>query len=150
MKLPSFAAPNLRRSRNMAAIRSRNTSPELYVRRMVHRAGFRYRLHSRLLPGSPDLSFKATRIAVFVHGCFWHGHACNRGHTPRTNNAYWTAKICRNRTRDELNAARLKDQGSRMGCRNRPRMRDCSRCTDLVAAASAEACQSATGCCICP
>jgi DNA mismatch endonuclease (patch repair protein) len=109
--LPPFNTPDAIRSRNMAAIRSRNTKPELAVRRIVHAAGFRYRLHSKLVPGKPDLVFGRLRLAVFVHGCFWHGHDCSKGHVPRSNTEYWSAKIKRNVERDAATVSRLSEVG---------------------------------------
>ena len=91
----------------MAAIRSRDTKPEMYVRHRVHAAGFRYRLHRRDLPGRPDLVFPRYQFAVFVHGCFWHGHDCDRAQRPRTNTAYWGPKIEGNMLRDQRNAYSL-------------------------------------------
>ena len=91
----------------MAAIRSKDTKPEVYVRRHVHAAGFRFRLHRRGLPGRPDLVFPRHRLAVFVHGCFWHGHDCDRAQRPRTNTQYWGPKIDGNILRDRRNAASL-------------------------------------------
>ena len=85
----------------MSAIRSKDTKPEWYVRRRVHAAGFRYRLHRRDLPGRPDLVFARFRLAVFVHGCFWHSHDCKRARRPRTNTEYWDAKLDRNVIRDQ-------------------------------------------------
>ena len=85
----------------------RDTKPEVYVRRRVHGAGFRFRLHRRDLPGRPDLVFPRHRLAVFVHGCFWHGHDCDRAARPRTNTEYWGPKIDGNVLRDRRNAASL-------------------------------------------
>lgn len=85
----------------MRAVRSRDTGPEMIVRRAAWRAGFRYRLHVRRLPGCPDLVFARRRKVILVHGCFWHGHECRRGaRVPAQNTAYWTAKIDANRRRD--------------------------------------------------
>lgn len=95
----------------MAAIRSKDTKPELYVRRHVHAAGFRFRLHRRDLPGRPDLAFPRYRLAVFVHGCFWHGHDCGRAQMPRTNRAYWGPKIENNMIRDRRNLRSLVQHG---------------------------------------
>lgn len=103
--------PSPERSRNMAAIRSRDTAPELLVRRAVHAAGFRFRLHSRKLPGRPDLVFPRYRVAVFVHGCFWHGHVCKEARRPRSNLSYWTPKIDGNVARDARNVAALRRAG---------------------------------------
>jgi DNA mismatch endonuclease (patch repair protein) len=86
----------------MARVRGRDTKPELLVRRALHQAGYRFRVHARDLPGTPDLAFTRRRTAVFVHGCFWHGHDCARGaREPKTNAEYWRAKIARNRARDK-------------------------------------------------
>lgn len=95
----------------MAAIKGRDTRPELFVRRAVHSAGFRYRLHSPKLAGRPDLVLSRYRVAVFVQGCFWHGHDCSSAHVPRTNTAYWMAKIGRNVNRDAKNVRLLEQQG---------------------------------------
>ncbi len=88
------------RSALMSRIRSKHTKPELIVRRMLHRMGYRYVLHDRRLPGTPDLAFPARRKVIFVHGCFWHGHDCGRGFKPVTNAEFWRAKIERNQARD--------------------------------------------------
>lgn len=89
------------RSRTMRAVRSKDMKPELIVRRLAHSLGFRFRLHKKDLPGSPDLVFSGRRKAIFVHGCFWHGHQCARGNRqPKTNAQYWAAKVERNRVRD--------------------------------------------------
>lgn len=91
------------RSAVMRAVKSRDTSPERAVRRTVCALGYqrRYRLHGRGLPSKPDLVLASMRKAIFVHGCFWHGHACRRGaRAPKNNAAYWSAKIARNRARD--------------------------------------------------
>ncbi len=109
--LPSFVPPAAARSRNMAAIKGRDTRPELFVRQAVHRAGFRYRLHSPNLTGRPDLALPRYGTAVFVQGCFWHGHDCKIAHVPRTNTDYWKAKIQRNIHRDAENARVLRRQG---------------------------------------
>jgi DNA mismatch endonuclease (patch repair protein) len=91
-----------RRSANMANIRSANTKPELKVRRIAHRLGFRFRLNRRDLAGRPDLVFVARKKIVFVHGCYWHGHGCKIGGTgAKSNQAYWGPKIARNRERDD-------------------------------------------------
>lgn len=101
-----------RRSANMARIRGKDTGPELAVRRMLHAAGYRFRLHRRDLPGTPDIVFPSRRKAVFVHGCFFHGHAgCRLAVTPSTRREFWSAKIGRNRDRDRLNVAALEDAG---------------------------------------
>jgi len=84
----------------MSRIRSKDTGPELAVRRLVHGMGFRFRLHRRDLPGTPDLVFPSRRKAIFVHGCFWHGHQCGRGRMPTTNQEYWVPKIAATKRRD--------------------------------------------------
>jgi DNA mismatch endonuclease (patch repair protein) len=89
------------RSRVMARIRGKDTGPEMTVRRALTRLGARYRLHRRDLPGSPDIVLPGRHLAIFVHGCFWHGHDCARGsRVPKTNRDYWTAKVGRNTARD--------------------------------------------------
>jgi DNA mismatch endonuclease (patch repair protein) len=104
-----------RRSHIMRQVRSKDTSPEIRVRRAIHREGFRYRLHSSALPGKPDLVFAKYGLVVFVNGCFWHGHDCARGaRVPASNTRYWVDKIARNRRRDETNCARLKSMGWRV------------------------------------
>ena len=101
-----------KRSAVMRAVRGRDTGPELRVRRALHAAGFRFRLQRADLPGRPDLVLPRHRLAVFVHGCFWHGHDCPRGRrAPKTNAAYWQAKIARNRARDAAAEAALTEAG---------------------------------------
>jgi DNA mismatch endonuclease (patch repair protein) len=90
----------LTRSRNMAAVRGRNTKPELLIRKALHAAGYRYRLHAKGLPGKPDLVFPSRRAVIFVNGCFWHGHDCHLFHWPLTRQNFWQAKIGGNITRD--------------------------------------------------
>lgn len=100
------------RSATMAQIRSRDTKPELAVRRLVHSLGYRYRLYQTNLPGTPDLVLTRHRKAIFVHGCFWHGHRCEAGtNRPRSNLAYWQAKLLRNQRRDATNRKALKKLG---------------------------------------
>lgn len=89
------------RSAIMRRVKSTGTEPELRVRRALHAAGFRYRLHRRDLPGRPDLVFPRYKLLVFVHGCFWHWHGCKRSRMPISNREYWEAKIARNVARDE-------------------------------------------------
>lgn len=96
----------------MRAVKSRDTAPELHVRRLVHSMGYRYRLHRLDLPGKPDLAFGPRRKAIFVHGCFWHGHQCKRGaRAPATNKSYWINKIARNVSRYERQVAELSNRG---------------------------------------
>jgi DNA mismatch endonuclease (patch repair protein) len=102
------------RSANMARIRSRDTKPEMIVRRLLHAAGYRYRLHRRDLPGNPDLIFARRRKVIFVHGCFWHQHeaeACLDGRKPRSNTGYWDAKLARNVSRDRAAIEQLNAMG---------------------------------------
>jgi DNA mismatch endonuclease (patch repair protein) len=103
------------RSRIMRAVKATDTAPEMAVRRLVHRMGFRFRLHRKDLPGKPDLDFPRFRKVIFVHGCFWHGHPCARGaRMPKTNAQYWRGKISRNALRDTANAAALRKLGWRV------------------------------------
>jgi len=88
------------RSALMARIGSRNTAPELKVRRLLHCLGYRFRIHRRDLPGTPDIVFQSRRKAIFVHGCFWHAHGCKIGRKPRSNEEFWSIKLDRNRQRD--------------------------------------------------
>ncbi|WP_318656110.1 very short patch repair endonuclease [Qipengyuania atrilutea] len=88
------------RSRMMAAIKGRDTKPEMIVRRGLHRRGFRFRLHDRALPGRPDLIFPRHRAVIFVHGCFWHGHDCPFFRWPKSRPEFWRAKIGANIERD--------------------------------------------------
>lgn len=99
---------DLARSATMRAIKSRNTEPEVRVRSLLHRLGYRFRLHRRDLPGNPDIVLPSRRIAIFVNGCFWHGHGCARGaRMPKANADYWSAKIARNKARDGESASAL-------------------------------------------
>lgn len=99
------------RSWTMSQVHSVNTSPEMEVRRRLHRAGYRFRLHKKTLPGNPDLVLPRYRVAVFVHGCFWHWHGCKRSRMPSSNREYWTAKIRRNTERDARSQAALEALG---------------------------------------
>nr|WP_245300272.1 very short patch repair endonuclease [Methylocystis bryophila] len=95
----------------MKAVRRKDTAPEMLVRRLLHAAGYRYRLHVRKLPGSPDIVFPGRRKAIFVHGCFWHGHACRAGRPPQSRQDYWLPKIARNQDRDRQSVEALKTLG---------------------------------------
>jgi DNA mismatch endonuclease (patch repair protein) len=104
------------RSRNMSRIRSKNTKPELLVRRLLHAAGYRFRLHGaaggKLLPGKPDLVFASRRKAVFVNGCFWHLHSCPAGQrAPQNNSEFWAEKRSRTASRDAAAVQSLADAG---------------------------------------
>lgn len=96
----------------MSRIRAKDTKPEMVVRSLVHRAGYRFRLHRRDLPGKPDLVFPRLRKAIFVHGCFWHQHPrCIDGRMPRSNPAYWVEKLAGNRRRDRAHCRALTKKG---------------------------------------
>jgi DNA mismatch endonuclease (patch repair protein) len=116
------------RSANMARIRSKDTGPEMAVRRIVWGFGLRYRLHRSDLPGKPDLVFTGRRKTVLVHGCFWHSHYCREGRrTPKSNVAYWSMKRCNNVLRDRRHRRRLRKLGWRVlviwECETHPRRR---------------------------
>ena len=98
----------------MRAIRSKDTKPELIVRRILHRSGFRYRLQAKGLPGKPDLAIKKYKLAIFVQGCFWHWHGCESFRVPKTRTEWWTEKLSRNCERDERDLAALLVQGWRV------------------------------------
>ena len=102
------------RRRNMAAVRSTDTLPERAVRSILHKLGLRFRLHQRALPGAPDIVLTRHKTAVFVHGCFWHGHSCPRGKVPSTRPEFWLPKLQRNGERDRTNAASLRKLGWRV------------------------------------
>lgn len=96
----------------MRAVKSKDTAPELVVRRIAHGLGFRFRLHVETLPGKPDLVFRKRMKIVMVNGCFWHGHDCDRGsRKPKSNSAYWLSKIARNVERDRNNDLALRSAG---------------------------------------
>ncbi len=101
-----------KRAAVMRAVKAGDTGPELEVRALLRALGHRYRLHARDLPGRPDIVFRGRRKAIFVHGCFWHGHDCARGaRAPKANADYWFAKIARNRARDAASVAALQHAG---------------------------------------
>ena len=109
-EMDNLEAPDRRRA--MQAVRSRDTKPELRVRKRAHAIGLRFRLHRRDLHGTPDLVFPRRRTALFVHGCFWHGHSeCQRSALPKTNAAFWSAKIEKNKARDQVATAALQRLG---------------------------------------
>ena len=100
------------RSAHMARIKSKNTKPELLLRKKLHALGFRYRLHDASLPGKPDLVFPSRRKVVFVNGCFWHGHDCPVGaRLPKSNTAFWADKRDRNQARDQQQIVLLNNLG---------------------------------------
>lgn len=102
------------RSRMMAGIRGKNTSPELLVRRLLHRAGFRFRIHVRTLPGKPDVVLRKHRAVILVHGCFWHGHSCHLYRLPGTRTEFWSRKIARNQANDTRTVTALRKVGWRV------------------------------------
>jgi DNA mismatch endonuclease (patch repair protein) len=112
--MPDIVSPEVR-SRMMAGIRSTGTRPEMMLRQGLHRAGFRYRLHVRDLPGKPDMVFPRYHAVIFAHGCFWHGHDCHLFRWPSTRPEFWQAKIARNRAVDARSEASLLEQGWRLG-----------------------------------
>lgn len=99
------------RSRIMSRIRGKNTKPEIVVRRLIHAMGYRYRLHRKNLPGTPDLTFPVRRKVIFVHGCFWRQHNCPRGIRPVSNTEFWNRKLDRNVRRDRKNLTMLRRNG---------------------------------------
>ena len=102
------------RSDIMRAVRSKNTKPERILRKRLHAIAPGYRLNRRNIPGSPDIAYVGRRIAIFMHGCFWHGHECKRGaRVPKEHRPYWVAKIARNRARDAASTAGLEAMGWR-------------------------------------
>ncbi|RYF95209.1 MAG: DNA mismatch endonuclease Vsr [Caulobacteraceae bacterium] len=104
-----------KRSAVMRRVKARDTTPELKVRRLLTGLGARYRLHRKDLPGKPDIVMAGRRLAIFVHGCFWHGHDCARGaRVPKANRDYWLGKVGRNRTRDVDSRAALEAAGWRV------------------------------------
>ncbi|WP_269090319.1 very short patch repair endonuclease [Sphingopyxis jiangsuensis] len=102
------------RSRMMGEIRSKNTQPELAVRRALHASGFRFRLHSRDLPGKPDIVLSKWKAVILVHGCFWHGHDCPLFKLPSTKREFWNEKIGRNKERDRETIENLRSLGWRV------------------------------------
>lgn len=109
--MADFMSPE-QRSAHMAKIRSKDTKPEMLLRRFLHGAGYRYRLHDRRLPGRPDLVFPSRSKAILVNGCFWHGHDCPVGsRLPKTNTEFWEAKRRRNQERDQQNLRELEARG---------------------------------------
>ncbi|MDP5904267.1 very short patch repair endonuclease [Pseudomonas aeruginosa] len=100
------------RSHIMSLVKGKNTRPEMLVRRLVHGAGFRYRLHDAKLPGKPDLVFSRKHKVIFVHGCFWHRHeGCALARIPKSNQEFWLAKLEGNKARDEVNLRQLHEAG---------------------------------------
>jgi DNA mismatch endonuclease, patch repair protein len=103
-----------RRSANMRAVRSRNTRPEVVVRQIAFRLGYRFRLHRRDLPGKPDIAFPGRQKVIFVHGCFWHQHkGCRRATVPKSNTRFWLPKLARNTARDAEQLTAIRKRGWR-------------------------------------
>lgn len=100
-----------RRSEIMGRVSNKNTRPEVAVRSLLHRMGYRFRLHRKDLPGKPDIVLPKWKTAVFVHGCFWHGHDCRRGAAPSSNVEFWAEKIRKNQKRDRISESRLRESG---------------------------------------
>ena len=103
------------RSKNMRAIKARETRPELLIRKSLHAVGLRYKLHDKSLPGVPDLVFPKHRAVVFVHGCFWHVHGCQYSKMPKTRAEFWGEKLSHNRDRDRRVCSTLLGSGWRVG-----------------------------------
>lgn len=99
------------RSALMSRIGPKNTAPELVVRRLLHALGYRFRLHRKDLPGTPDIVLVSRRKAIFVHGCFWHGHGCRIGRPPKSRQAFWLPKLQQTRLRDAAKCAELESLG---------------------------------------
>lgn len=99
------------RSWLMSRVRGKDTKPEWTVRRLLHRLGYRFRVHGKELPGTPDIVFGARKKAIFVHGCFWHGHGCRIGKAPKSRADYWLPKIEANKARDASKARQLTEAG---------------------------------------
>jgi DNA mismatch endonuclease (patch repair protein) len=112
--MPDIVSPDVR-SRMMSGIRGTNTKPELFLRHALHVAGFRFRLHVRNMPGTPDLVFPKYKAVLFANGCFWHGHDCHLFRLPSTRTEFWEAKINRNRQADARALSLLSDTGWRCG-----------------------------------
>ncbi len=95
----------------MQSVGTVNTGPELAVRRFLHQMGYRYRLHAKNLPGRPDIVFASRKKVIFVHGCFWHNHGCDKGRPPKSRLTYWGPKLTANRERDKAQRSRLEALG---------------------------------------
>ena len=111
LPMPDILTPSQRHI-CMSSIRGKNTKPEILVRKGLHARGFRFRLHNKKLPGSPDIVLPKYGVAIMVNGCFWHGHkGCRYATKPKTNVEFWETKIARNRHRDEVTTAHLEALG---------------------------------------
>lgn len=98
----------------MSRVGSKNTAPEMVVRRLLYELGYRFRLHPKHLPGKPDIVLATRKAAIFVHGCFWHGHGCGKGRLPKSNVDYWREKIEQNKVRDRIKRVELETDGWRV------------------------------------
>lgn len=103
-----------KRSRIMSQVKVKDTAPEIKLRSILHRNGFRFRLNRKDLPGKPDIVLPKYKAVIFVHGCFWHGHDCKRGRRPKTNIEFWNEKIDKNIKRDQLDIIKLRELGWRV------------------------------------
>lgn len=126
------------RSRMMSGIRGRNTKPEIFVRQLLHGAGFRFRLHVRDLPGKPDIVLSRYHAVIFVNGCFWHGHDCRLFKWPATRAEFWRAKIGRNQSNDNKTRDALLNSGWRVGVVWECALRGAEKNTDGVVRSLAE------------
>jgi DNA mismatch endonuclease (patch repair protein) len=99
------------RSKIMQSVRTRDTGPELVVRRLLYQLGYRFRLHAKHLPGRPDIVLPGKKCAIFVHGCFWHSHGCPKGQAPKSRLEYWGPKLEANRSRDHAQSTALESLG---------------------------------------
>lgn len=104
----------LTKTEMMRRIQGRNTRPELAVRGLLHRLGYRFRLHRADLPGNPDIVLPGRKAIILVHGCFWHQHSCRLGRTPRNNQRYWVPKLAGNAARDRVVCRKLRELGWRV------------------------------------
>jgi DNA mismatch endonuclease (patch repair protein) len=121
------------RSQVMRAVKSKNTAPEILIRKLVHSLRYRFQLYRSDLPGKPDLAFPKLRSVIFVHGCFWHGHHCARGdRVPKTNRSYWINKIASNKARDRRSIRALRKLGWQPLVVWECQMRDSDRLTDRI------------------
>jgi DNA mismatch endonuclease (patch repair protein) len=143
----------IERSRNMASIRSKDMKPELAVRKLAHRLGFRFRLHRKDLPGKPDLVFPKYRAVIFVHGCFWHQHnepRCLDGRPPKSNQSYWGPKLARNTERDASHKAALEADGWRVlivwECETKDTQALAGKIEDFLRSGGNAPCHTSTGC----
>ena len=103
-----------KRSKNMTSIKSKNTGPELVIRKLLHSKGYRFKIHDKKLPGKPDIVMPKRKVVVNVHGCYWHYHGCSRSNIPKTQTGYWVDKLENNKRRDFQNKRKLKKLGWRV------------------------------------